>query len=46
MATELVKNYTLKIERLHPTRLTIPLTSLNKKHCLMNYNTLKKYGFS
>jgi hypothetical protein len=24
----------------------VELTSLNKKHCLMNYNTLKKYGFS
>ncbi|WP_218972354.1 hypothetical protein, partial [Aeromonas veronii] len=22
------------------------LTSLNKKHCLMNYNSLKKYGFN
>jgi hypothetical protein len=22
------------------------LTTLNKKHCLMNYNTLKKYGFN
>ena len=24
----------------------VELTTLNKKHCLMNYNTLKKYGFS